>query len=110
MRKSFIGNISGKQSLQIFDIPFSESDQKTYTIYFSARNGFFYQHLLLSHTEGHWQYAIQVNKDTNGEREILFEKISDQYPRDERGTVQWPHGKAKIVELSKNVRISVPDE
>lgn len=64
---------------------------KRYTIQFSARNGSFVQELRMRKTDdGIWHSALRVKRlDAGPNPPILFTKISDGYPKEPDGSIDW---------------------
>jgi hypothetical protein len=61
------------------------STARRFNIFFSARNGFFEQFLRAAWVNGSWVSATQVRRD--GKQ--IFEQIQKNFPRNERGEVDW---------------------
>lgn len=83
------GNLSPNQAsmLGAWEIP---EKGLRWNIFFAARNGFFTQRLRLLRVSGHWASATTVIRDALGkEPETLLEKISEDFPRNSEGEVEW---------------------
>ena len=82
-----VGNLGSGQHYELEKIHTpGDLVEQTYEIFIEARNGIFFQ---LAHfrrsDNGNWLVASRVYKD----KELLFEHISDKYPRNDRGEIDW---------------------
>jgi hypothetical protein len=84
-----IGNLAPNKSsmLGTFTI---KGTQLKWNIFFSARNGFFSEHLRIVKINGTWKSAIRVdNTPTKEALKILFEKVDKDFPVNDNGDVEW---------------------
>lgn len=81
-----IGNMIKGMSWMVREFPLGNTTlQKNFNIFFIARNGFYIQLLRLRKVNDKWISATKVEK--NGE--VIFEKIHDNFPRSEKGEIDW---------------------
>jgi hypothetical protein len=88
----FIGDLTAKSaSMKSERFPFSDSGSQDFNIFFSARSGFWDQSLRWRLVDGKWVSALKVEryKDGNRERDLLLERIDKNFPRNEKGEVDW---------------------
>jgi len=67
------------------EINLGKGQSRRFNLFFSARNGSFHQLLRFKKIEGVWRHALQVWRAN----QLVFEEISDKYPRDKEGKVNW---------------------
>jgi hypothetical protein len=60
-------------------------DRAAFNVFFTARNGHFFQYLRFARADGIWRTAFQVSRD----KTILLETVDDHFPRDADGQVVW---------------------
>lgn len=78
-----------------FSISFIDENSQAFNIFFSARNGMWTELLRLRNVNGTWRSAIRVTRQTSADgspvtlREPIFERIDEEYPRKEDGTIDW---------------------
>lgn len=65
-------------------ISLGAGNTRRFNVFFTARNGSFSQQLRFKRINGSWVSATKVEK---GEQK--FEEVSDYYPRNESGQVEW---------------------
>jgi len=65
----------------------SESERQEYSIAFSARNGMWYQDVILERVNGRVLTAYRVRRADS--RKIIFDHVDTGFPRKEDGTVEW---------------------
>lgn len=83
-----IGNVPPSMSLinpQWTVRNMSGSSLKRYNIFFTARNGYFTEQLRMAWKGDKWATAVRVRKADK----TIFEEIDDDYPRNNRGEVDW---------------------
>jgi hypothetical protein len=71
------------QSIARFDI--GAETERDFNIFFNARNSFVTQLLRLRKINNQWVYATKVIRDNKN----LFEKIDDNFPKSNDGTISW---------------------
>ncbi|MCX2681676.1 hypothetical protein OOZ15_17115 [Galbibacter sp. EGI 63066] len=71
-----VTELSGKTGMIIGEIDLGKENYKNLNIFISARNGSFKQLIRMKKMKKKWHFATRVNK----EDEILFEKISKDFP------------------------------
>ena len=67
-------------------------DSRRWNIFFCGRNGVFTQILRMKKVAGDWEMATKVQRNdvgTDPKVEIIHERISENFPRNEDGTVNW---------------------
>lgn len=82
-----IGNIGPKKAMMkamTVSLP-EQCNEYFINIFFNARNGSCTQMLRFKKIEGKWVVANKVERDS----EVVFERISDKYPRNADGNVEW---------------------
>lgn len=77
----------------------ADSDTQDYNLFFAARSRSFVQSIRLRRVNGRWKQAIKVQvappniyptkKKIPRPPQVLFEKIDPEFPRDDKGQVQW---------------------
>ncbi|MBU8920743.1 MAG: hypothetical protein KOO63_02675 [Bacteroidales bacterium] len=80
-----LGTMISGHALFRGEIPVNQLPKRGYNVFFTARNGAFSQLIRFAKTREGWAAAIKVTRDG---RE-LFEKVDDDYPLGEGGTVDW---------------------
>ncbi len=81
------GNVA--DDMKIIKIPLDLNKYK-FSIFFTARNGEWHQDIVLNKVKGQWQIAIRVTKyDTNQKLITLHEKISKDFPKNDKGDIDW---------------------
>ena len=90
-RSMELGGLAAGSGRMLGSILPIDSDYKRFNIFFAARNGFFTEELRIRKREsGEWIYALRVSRDTSkGSKEILFEKVDPNYPKEKDGTMKW---------------------
>jgi hypothetical protein len=78
-----IGNLIGARLIKTWSLDPNKINR--YNIFFSARNGFFTQQLRYQVVNDKWVKANKVTKD----EKTLLEEIDKEYPRNEKGEVEW---------------------
>jgi hypothetical protein len=81
------GNLGPGQSRLFGEWPLPKLDRQDFNIFISARNGFITELLRRRRINGRWQSAVKVTRD--GDNALLFERVDPDFPRDEKGQVQW---------------------
>jgi hypothetical protein len=72
-------------------LPFSDENAQDFNVFFTARNGIWNEFLRLRRIGDHWSFAVQVWRfnPSDPPKVPLYEQISDDYPRNENGLVDW---------------------
>ncbi|MGH9351721.1 MAG: hypothetical protein ACRD2G_06125 [Terriglobia bacterium] len=75
-------------------LPFSDGARQDFNVFFQARNGRWTEFLRLRRINDHWSSAIQVCRQYNADgsqvpREPIFEQVDRDYPRNDKGLVDW---------------------
>jgi hypothetical protein len=83
-----VGNLGAHHSMLIGSLNLGSGDAKDYNIIISARNGFVTQLLRCRRTPLGWRTATRVIRGT-GSREVLFERVNDDFPRGPKGEIPW---------------------
>ncbi len=60
-----------------------------YLILYWARNGRWVQRLISRKVNGQWVYATRVEKDDGPNKKILLERVPTNFPRNEKGEIDW---------------------
>jgi len=66
-------------------IDLGSGTSRRFNLFFSARNGSFYQLLRCKRVDGIWKAALQVWKND----QMMFEHVASGYPLNELGHVEW---------------------
>ena len=91
-RNVAIGNLAAHSSMLMGrDILPLTGNAKRFTIQITARNGFFHEALRMRRGEdGVWHHALRVTRTTaGGKSEVIFTKISEHYPKEADGSIDW---------------------
>lgn len=83
--------MSPNSARPIRDWRLPDTDEQDYNVFLNARNGFFTQLLRLRRVDGNWKVATQITKQlANGDAgPILYQKVDEDFPLNERGEVDW---------------------
>lgn len=80
-----VGTLLPNQINNLCKLTISEQEtSKNFNIFFSARNGMFHEQLRLKKINHEWVSALKVDRD-----KTLLEAVSDKYPRNDDGQVEW---------------------
>lgn len=83
--RSFGDLVPGHSKVLSEALDLSAAESHRFNLFFSARNGSFHQLLRCKKIGGTWMTAVQVWRNNN----IVFEHVSDGYPRNSQGAVEW---------------------
>jgi hypothetical protein len=65
-------------------------DEASFSFFFNARNGAWYENLRLTLVNGNWKRALQVYAPlTSGKRKDLYKHIDEGFPTEADGSVKW---------------------
>ena len=81
-----IGNLIPGHASMVGPWKIEGVDKQNYNVFFTARNGRFTQLIRMQKFDGNWQIATKV---TNGNEEVVFEQVSEGFPRDDEDRVIW---------------------
>ena len=85
-----IGNISPSLAVMLgSQVNIAGRNELKFNIFITARNGFAMQTLRMKFVDGKWHRATKVIKHEDGKDKVMFEKIDENYPRDQHGNVDW---------------------
>jgi hypothetical protein len=72
-------------------LPFSDGTTQDFKVFFTGRNGSWHEFLRLRRVGDHWSWAIQVWRfnPSDPPKLPLYEQVSDDFPRNENGLVDW---------------------
>jgi hypothetical protein len=83
-----LGILAPKQGKVVnVEYPFFKKQSRNYNISYTSRGGDFTQFYRAAFVNGQWRTAIRVYKQDPDKP--LYEKIDDEYPRNEKGEVKW---------------------
>jgi hypothetical protein len=83
-----IGDVAADEHIGKLYIPISmstTSEEHSFNIFFTARNGSWSESLKLVNKNGKYLQALQVRR---GDK-VLFEQIADGFPRNQKGDINW---------------------
>lgn len=85
-RKIFsFGTMLPRQANDLCTITLSNQEiSKSFNIFFSARNGMFHEQLRLKNVNNEWVSAIKVDRE-----KTLIQSVSENYPKNAAGEVEW---------------------
>lgn len=84
-----VGNMTISAGQMLRKINLGSRDEKKYNVFISARNGFTTQLIRMRRINNEWKEATIVTK-RDGDKEIkLFEVIDKEFPRNNKGEVDW---------------------
>jgi len=66
---------------QRIDFNPDNAERQDYRIFFTARNGFWSQDLILQKTDKDWVMATRVFRDKGKNRKLVFTKIDQAFPK-----------------------------
>jgi hypothetical protein len=78
------GNLTPGHAISQGSWNLGDGENKNYNIFWNARNGGFVQLLRFRKINDQWYFATKVQRD-----KVIFEKIQEEYPRNQQGTVDW---------------------
>jgi hypothetical protein len=86
-----VGNFAPNSAQILSQVQIRPKETLRYNVFFSARNGFFTQILRIKKLGTEWKTAFKVTvvRPQENKERIIFEKIDEGYPRNEKGLVQW---------------------
>lgn len=80
-----VGTMLPNQINTLFKLTVSEHENsKSFNIFFSARNGMFYEQLRVKKINHEWVSAFKVDR-----KKTLLEAVDDKYPRNDAAEVEW---------------------
>ena len=86
-----VGNVSPRQAPVLGKCTLPNTQQQSFNVFISARNGFVTQLIRLQRIKGFWKSATKVTRKIYEENKsvVLLEKVDPEFPRDNTGQVQW---------------------
>ena len=76
-----LGNIPPEQVVAITERwPIGAGDRKEYNVFFTARNGSWFERIRMVKVDGEWKVAIRVYRGVGDAGGLLYEKIDKGYP------------------------------
>lgn len=80
-----IGNMIKGTASMLGSFPLGSEIRRDFNVFFGARNGLFTQIIRMRKVDGKWVEATKVERDNK----IIFERVEQGYPRNEKGNVDW---------------------
>jgi hypothetical protein len=89
-----VGSLGSSTVFTKMDQPLTlEEKDYDFSVFFTARNGFWDEDLRLRRLKDHWAQAIRVHREETKDKKLVFrlvkERVDRDYPRLPNGTVDW---------------------
>lgn len=83
------GNISPKTARMLEKIDLGKGDKRSFSVQSVARNGSFFQTIVIKRINGEWKRAISVTTLKNNKSVLLLEKSSEGFPKNKDGSIKY---------------------